>query len=75
MKKQIITWVVVITTVLAVIGLIALDVHTHNKAWVNAQRYAQEHDCKCYSTKQSSVYVFSDYSLIGYGAMADYYKD
>ena len=43
------------------------------KTLENAQRYAREHNTKCYGSKYSTVFVFGDYSVIGEDVMYSYY--
>ena len=45
------------------------------KAYKNAMRYCEENNVECFSNKGSYAFIFSDCSIIGCNAMAEYYKD
>ena len=63
---------VAVATVL--VGMCTFNVHMDIKSYHNAIRYAEEHNIKCYATGPNSVYVFSDYSMIGKYPMYEMYK-
>ena len=44
------------------------------KAYKNAMRYCEENNVTCFSKKGSIAFVFSDCSIIGANAMAEYYE-
>lgn len=56
------------------IALIGYDIHKDNKVYENAKRYALENNCKCYGSKGSIVYTFSNYSIIGEDVLYRMYK-